>query len=71
MAHDVVLEFSDELFWRIKYYAVLDTVIENINHRFSDESLDLANAVDKFFSLIMLEVNCLLIIFIIYYLPGL
>lgn len=48
VSQDVAVESSDEAFWRVKYYAVLDSVIENIKYRFSDESLALANTVDKF-----------------------
>jgi hypothetical protein len=36
-------------FWRIKYYAVLDSINENFTRCFSNQSLELANSVDNFF----------------------
>ncbi|KAF0750006.1 zinc finger MYM-type protein 1-like, partial [Aphis craccivora] len=42
---------TNEAFWRIKYFAVLDSVIENLVRRFSKQSLELAHSVDNFFLL--------------------
>ncbi|KAL5242736.1 hypothetical protein ACI65C_010146 [Semiaphis heraclei] len=39
---EVSAQVTNEAFWRIKYYAVLDSVIENLIRRFSDQSLELA-----------------------------
>lgn len=35
-------------YYRIKYYSILDTVIMNLEQRFSKESMNLANSVDAF-----------------------
>ena len=48
---EVSAQVTNEAFWRIKYYAVLDSVIENLIRRFSDQSLELAQSVDNFFLL--------------------
>ena len=47
----VSVQMTNETFWRIKYYAVLDSVIQNLIRRFSKESLEFANFVDNFFLL--------------------
>lgn len=44
-------QVTNEAFWRIKYFAVLDSVIENLVRRFSNQSLELAHSVDNFFLL--------------------
>ncbi|XP_050053731.1 uncharacterized protein LOC126549211 [Aphis gossypii] len=41
-------QVTNEAFWRIKYFAVLDSVIENLIRRFSNQSLELAHSVDNF-----------------------
>jgi hypothetical protein len=37
--------------YRVKYFIILDTVIKNLNMRFSKESMKLANSVDDFLML--------------------
>lgn len=44
-------QLTNEAFWRIKYFAVLDSVIENLIHHFSNQSSELAHSVDNFFLL--------------------
>jgi len=48
---EVATHVTNEAFWRIKYFAVLDSVIENLIRRFSNQSLELAHSVDNFFLL--------------------
>jgi len=43
---------TPEEFWRsYSYYEVLDTIIKELNNRFSSESLSMANAIDHFLKL--------------------
>lgn len=48
---EVSAQVTNEGFWQIKYYAVLDSIIENLIRRFSSQSLELAHSVDNFFLL--------------------
>ncbi|XP_022177527.1 uncharacterized protein LOC111038644 [Myzus persicae] len=38
----------DNEHWKIIYFQIIDSVIVNLKYRFSDESLVLANSLDKF-----------------------
>lgn len=43
---------SVECYWRNHiYFVILDTVLNNLKTRFSEESMKMASAVDNFFSL--------------------